>query len=205
MTQFLELILSLRDIGPHAGNWEWEGRRCLFPTVGHASALKLLWHAAGKAKGKVSVRQPMGELHPKRTPFREVAAKVAFYVLSISSRIQQSRAQASPLGALLRFQHFLHPLWKHTFSHCPQPTVRVFLPCFVQTWGGSSSKPYAGHLHEPTWFSSQPRLWDESHYPYHNKEPQAQKVPPTCIINSTQSHGIGKLAVKWSSHLVTLS
>lgn len=111
----------------------------------------------------------------------------------------------SPLGALLRFQHFLCPLWKHTFSHCPQSTVRAFLPCFVQTWGGSSSKPYAGHLHEPTWFSSQPRLWDESHYPYHNKEPQAQKVPPTCIINSTQSHGIGKLAVKWSSHLVTLS
>lgn len=67
--------------------------------------------------------------------------------LSESSKVELS---PSPLGALLRFRHFLCPLWKHTSSHCPQPTVRAFHPCFVQTWGGPSSKPHAGHLHEPS-------------------------------------------------------
>lgn len=54
----------------------------------------------------------MGELHPKRTPFREVAAKVAFYVLSISSRIQQSRAQALSSGGSAQIPAFLTPIVK---------------------------------------------------------------------------------------------
>lgn len=40
----------------------------------------------------------MGKLYPKCTLFREVTAKVAFYVLSISFRIQQGRVQALSSG-----------------------------------------------------------------------------------------------------------
>lgn len=137
----------------------------------------------------------------------EVTAKVIFYVLSISFRIQQGRAQALSSGGSAQIPAFLMPIVKARLLalsvHSPQ--WGRFTPALSRHGEDLEASPMLVTFLSLPWFSAQPRLWDKSHYPYYNKEPQAQKVPPTCIINSTQSHGIGKLTVKWSSHLVTLS
>lgn len=130
---------SVRDIGPHAGTESEKGDAAFSP-----------WWACLCTEAALTCSpKDQGKGECETTLFREVTAKVTFYVLSISSQILQSRAQALSSEGSAQIPAFLTPIVKARLLAPSTAHGRAFLPCFVQTWGGSSSKPYAGHLHEP--------------------------------------------------------